>query len=522
MTPSFGDIKNRVLELVKNNQDKEVTRKTDYRNAGIYMLYVDCFTDEKIIPFYIGKTDNFQERHKNHLSELLALNRLEKNCYEDALFRNLYSGRYRPCKIFSYMVNHGCTLRDFHMIILEKIEEETQRSAREEEYINNLYAPFLGFNQMNCVTKQMDLRYGKCSKKEYESTVAADYDNFLEYWQFGYSAFNWYLAHNVFGAEKITSFLSTLPNRNYANIFQAQKRLDKTTHELIKLQFDMVTAVREAKAICESTIKEFSAQHGLASKDKQKLIVYAYLFKSEKDLQILNKYFHRKRIHANIFELLREKHGEALAAIEAKIVASSKKCSSLAKKKNKLLKVIFSNLLPAIQYQSHPLKSLYDGFSFVRKPKEDNTCYLNIEFTCFRDNWEKNIYPEICKIDYLVVRNGEEHARSTFIQNSLMNFFETNEVYYRESSSLNPFLEGNVGTHIAVSMEYKNGINEHTLCGVKGEDAVKVLKEIDSVIDESTKVIYSTSGYKSTIKSFAAMKPYQEIEVLKRIVKQCR
>lgn len=525
----FEEIKNRVLELAEHNRDKEVTRKTDYRNAGVYMLYVDCFTDEKIIPFYIGQTDNFQERHKKHLSDLLALNRLEKSCYEHALFKRWYTGRYRPCKIFSYMVNHKCSLNDLHMVILEEIEDESQRLEREAEYIDSLCAPFFGFNQMNCVTKRIDLQFEKCSKTEFESTVAADYENLMQYWQFGYSLFNWYLMHGEFSDRRIKAFLSAVPDRSYASIVQGKKRLSEIEAERFAIwKYINFQAEKEAWEICQSTIKEFFTQHNLQSEEKQKLIVSAYLFEQEGDLQELKKYFSRykNRIHTSIFDLLNAKHSYELAPIKTKIAVDVNKHRELEEEEKRLSREMFALLLPSIQYQSHPLKSLYDGFSFVRKRKEDNICYLNIEYTCFKDNLEKNIYPEICKIDYLIVRNGKEHARSTFVQNSLMGFFDTDEVYYcetaRPSGPFNPALVGNVGTHLAVSMEYKNGINEHTLCGVKGEDAVKVLKEIDSLIDDSTKIIYSTSGYKSTIKSFAEMKAYQNIEVLKRIVKQCR
>ena len=162
MKKPFDEIKNHVLELIKRNRSNEISRKTNCHAAGIYMLYVDCFSDDRITPFYIGQTDDFQERHKKHLSDLLALNRLDQSCYEYALLEGLYNGRYRPCKIFSYMVNHRCTLRDFYMVILEEIEDDAQRLERETEYINVLCAPFFGFNQMNCISKQMDLRFEKC------------------------------------------------------------------------------------------------------------------------------------------------------------------------------------------------------------------------------------------------------------------------------------------------------------------------------------------------------------------------
>lgn len=415
------------------------------------------------------------------------------------------------------------------MVILEEIEDDAQRLERETEYINTLYAPFFGFNQMNCISKQMDLRFEKCDKAEFESIVATDYENLMEYCQFGYASFNWYLMHGMFGNERINTFLSAVTDKVFNHVVQSKKRLNEIQNERLDIKsYNSFQAEKDVWEICQATIKAYFVQHGLRSEDKQKLIIRAYLFEMENDLKELNTYFKRykDRIQTSISDLLVEKHGDDLATIKTKVVANQEKYRKLEDEEKHLLEEMFRMLRPSIQYQSHPLQSLYDGFSFVRKQKESNICYLNIEYTCFKGDFWKDIYPEISKIDYLIVRNGEEYARSAFIQNSMMGFFDTDEVYYYETGfhagPFNPYLVGNVGTHITVSMEYKNGINEHTLCGVKAEDTVKVLKEIDSLIDDSTKIIYTTSGYKSTIKHYAEMEQYKKIKVVKILSKQCR
>lgn len=532
MKNTFEDIKCRVLELIEINRQREVSRKTDYRKAGVYMLYVDCFTDDSIIPFYIGQTDDFQARHKKHLTDLLALNRLDQDAYEYALLKELYNGRYRPCKIFSYMVNHGCTLNDFHMVILEEIDDDTQRLDRETEYINSLCAPFFGFNQMNCVSKMRDLLYGysgKAEKEEYARIVADDYNNLVQYSQFGYALFNWYLMHGIFGDERIEEFLTSVSDSRFGQIIQDRRRLNEVQTERQRIkQYYCVQAENDVWEICQETVKDFFSKHGLRSKDKQRLIIRSCLFDIESVSKDLEAYFRRykDRIHEDIFDVLKEKHGEIIKQTKAKIEASQEKYWDLEKEETQLLKEKFSTLLPSKEYKSHPLKSIYDGFAFVRKKKEDNVCYVNIEFTCFKDDFLNGVYPEICKIDYLVVRNGKEQGRSAFIQNSMMEFFDTDEVYYCESGPrsgpFNPYLEGDIGTYISVAMEYKNGINEHTLLGKTGEDDAKILKEIDGLIDDSTKIIYSTSGYKTSIKRFADIGKYKNIKVLKRIAQQCR
>ena len=98
----ISEIRDKVYRLIAENKHQEVLRNGNHRSAGVYMLYVDNFESDTIIPFYIGQTNNFQDRHKQHLSELMALNRLQHNCYEYAVIKDLYNGRARACKIFSY------------------------------------------------------------------------------------------------------------------------------------------------------------------------------------------------------------------------------------------------------------------------------------------------------------------------------------------------------------------------------------------------------------------------------------
>lgn len=52
MDDKFLKIKNEILEILKDK--KEVTRKTKHNTGGIYMLYVDNFVSNRIIPVYIG------------------------------------------------------------------------------------------------------------------------------------------------------------------------------------------------------------------------------------------------------------------------------------------------------------------------------------------------------------------------------------------------------------------------------------------------------------------------------------
>lgn len=147
------ELKKQIENIIKNNADKEITCETNNKDIGIYMIYINNFDDDKILPIYIGQTGcgknrNFQNRYKEHLQEIMALNRLEYDYYKEALLKNFYDGHYKSCKIFQYMVDHNCTLKDFHMIVLEKVESEIENlqellDYKEQEYFSKFLPAFL-------------------------------------------------------------------------------------------------------------------------------------------------------------------------------------------------------------------------------------------------------------------------------------------------------------------------------------------------------------------------------------------
>ena len=92
----FNYIKNQVFELI-NSSSKIVTNKSNYKTCGIYMLYVDNFNDDKILPIYIGKVNkgtkkrSFQNRYKEHLTQIMALNRYSHDVYKSNFIDNFFT-----------------------------------------------------------------------------------------------------------------------------------------------------------------------------------------------------------------------------------------------------------------------------------------------------------------------------------------------------------------------------------------------------------------------------------------------
>ena len=526
----YSKIRGKVISIIEQYKTNEVTSNSNFNEAGIYMLYVDSFDDDTIIPFYIGQTSNFQERHKKHLSEIMALNRLNRDCYKYALFAELYNGHNRPCKIFSYMVNHGCLLKDLHMIVLEVIDDEKTRLEIEQKYIDELYAPFFGFNQLNSVLRSIEYHYGESDKKDYSLAKEKDKDieEILRFATFGYALYNWY--------RSCDAFLKTISAKQqmdkfpdlFLRIHNSKKRLEEIRLRLSEIKgYNSLRAEDDVWSICKKTIDAYFSQRNLKSAEKKKLVVKVWLFDIESDRNELEKYFAKyfDRIDENIFELIERIHGKKIYPIKQKVADNQCEYRALEEEKDTLNNVVLGTLLPK-HYVSHPLGDMEKHASFDVSDNRENICYLNIEFTCFRSDYINDCYPDITRVDYYVVNNGQVKTRSIYIENSLTDFFDHEDLYYCESGfrygPFNPYLRGNIDTHIPVTMEYKNGINEWSLRGKETGDFRKVFKEINMLIDEKTNVVYSTSGYKSTILRFINCEELSGTTLAKKLKRLCK
>ncbi len=526
--PTFDQVRNNIQCIIEQNKTYEVTNTSHIHKAGVYMLYVDCFSDDTIIPFYIGQTNDFQERHKQHFSEIMALNRLHRECYEYALFADLYNGHARPCKIFSFMVNHRCSLNDLHMIVLETIEDEAERLQTEQKYIDELYAPFFGFNQLNSVLRYIDVQYRRIDKKEYISALKQDIELILQFPSYGYGLYNWYRScETIYKAITAKQPVPEIPEPLH-RIHDSKKRLNAISLRRIEIKnYNGWEAPDEVWNICKETINEFFKKRKLRSEDKKQLIAKIILFNFEDDRNQLEKYFSKysDRIDEDIFVIIDSIHGTEISPIKQKVADNQSEYRALEDEKKALDNIVLGSLLPK-PYKSHPLGDMEKRKNFDVSVGKDNVCYLNIEFTCFRADFDNNCYPEVTKVDYCVINKGTTTERTTYIENSLTSFFARDDVYYCESGfrygPFNPCLRGRVDSFIPISMEYRNGINEWSLRDKETENFKKVFREINQLIDEKTKVIYSTSGYKSTILRFVDCKGLSETVLAKKLKRICK
>ena len=197
-----------ILEIIGHNKEKEITRFTNITKSGIYLIYIDNFNDNKILPIYVGQTVNFQQRYREHLENLIEIDGCNSKEYIKNLKIQEYNGNYKYNKIFSYLLDHNCTLENLHMIILEETENLEEK---EQYYISKLNSNIYGFNQLKSVTFWVANKkqcYSELTNGQYypalfngeynikdlfKEYVTKDILNYDIYKNYGYNKFNYFL-----------------------------------------------------------------------------------------------------------------------------------------------------------------------------------------------------------------------------------------------------------------------------------------------------------------------------------------
>lgn len=189
----FYKTKNEVLSLIHSSNHENITLNTNHSVSGVYLLYIDCFSDEKVIPIYIGQSVNMKRRLRQHINDVKEINNKSYAEYHNAFmwsalgFSSKYEGQFRACKIFKYLVEHHCTLTDIKMLVLEECSHD-QLDSLEQYYISKFRPEYFGFNQINSITQTQQHGF---SQAEYETLSKQDADLFKEYWGYGYTEFNY-------------------------------------------------------------------------------------------------------------------------------------------------------------------------------------------------------------------------------------------------------------------------------------------------------------------------------------------
>lgn len=205
----FKKLRSQIIELTNNEQ---VSKSKHAKVGGIYMLYIDNFDDDYIIPFYVGRTNSFSRRLSDHVSSVKKLMSYSRRKYNSLVEEGEFEGRYLYCKMYAYLDSHHCTLKDIKMVILEEVQEEKKRPSREDYYIQSLCATFFGFNQYLFHTRFGEFQAVHLIEDETQVKIILDLLKkeiplMAHYYDYGYNAINIILTLPVMMAPSLNDLI---------------------------------------------------------------------------------------------------------------------------------------------------------------------------------------------------------------------------------------------------------------------------------------------------------------------------
>ncbi|GIN88447.1 hypothetical protein J6TS2_48330 [Heyndrickxia sporothermodurans] len=524
-------IRNQVKQLIQENLYREVTPKTKHNISGIYMIYIDNFTSEKIIPIYIGQAKDIQKRYKQHFSEILALNRLSYEEYNKYFFSkssSFYEGKFKACKIFKYMLENNCTLQDFRMIVLEEVDGNL--NEKEEEYFQRLSSSFFGFNQLNSFLKLRKLRFSNSEIGNMEimdclSVLQKDIEAINSYYDYGFTRFNFEhampkditflldrskeLDGNVllkFNEVKLS--LHVLCNRYIPKFEEMQLllgRRDRLYDDYKVAKYEFYEALESLKIDINKKFKELKFY---SEKAKENFIDSVRYKTNPKYKEHFLEYLKHKKCKLNfyeVFEMQIKDINKKIDEEEAKWAPYSEASDLHLKREDEMRPKRYKMIFPSCQFKSFSLGDMSKNLSIKLNEENDllNTCHIQIYISNDGNSRgsEYDKEPNIIRFDYCYIDNkGNKTEDKYYIDNEttrniqagiayfekdFYNMFAFRKENFKISSLINNEIEN---SFISVVAEYKHGINDYTL---KDQELIKlstVLNEIQQLIDEETRL----------------------------------
>lgn len=544
----FNKIKNEIINIVNSKKYLEVTRDTYFDSAGIYLIYIDNFSDEKVLPIYIGQTNNFQKRHKQHLSEILSLNRLKYDLYKEYFKYDIYNGNYKACKMFKYMIEHNCTIKDFHMIILEMVDEPTQEllEKKEKDYFDKFLPAFIGFNQYNYIynlgllhKEELHNTEHKLSDKEYFTDLLKDTRYLLKLFEYGYNNFNYNLAF-----PKNTTFVNTgLSN-------EEELELNNNINELSKKYYDSDKAKeyekKEAevsniweeisitnqkceeiyiklKTIFKNDVTEYCIKNKI-NKDNINRIYYLLCYNKndepnyyEDQKNRFQKYLKRRKITENIIDII-DCNNKIIKKYKEDLSKERIKYNELINKKdNYSWGRIRDNLIKIFPNKEYTLFPLKDNYAISQTQNSfNNTILINMIYNNNNRTYSHMI--DLLLINYSVRTDTIIKQDSILIKNNWGNCYNDELCYYYDKRENNPFTDPfqitSTGlTYISINVEYKYGINDYTIENNRTLSLNDAMKEIENEVkDIQLKYVIHTNNKLKAIEDINILEIRKDIK----------
>lgn len=542
----FEDIKTEVRAIFSSEKYQEITRSTNYKLSGVYMIYIDCNNDNLILPIYIGQSKNIQKRYKDHLTQLLSLNRLSYESYKEYFFsrkHSFYDGFFKTCKIFKYMIENNCDLTKFRMKILTECEVE-DLDYHEEFYIKKFLSSFLGFNQFESLLQFNKLNWSKINDKEnkenkeiemsrFLNAIESDIEGVQKYYNYGFTQFNF--EHSM---PQDISFANSEINDN-----KTIKKIDQLQKELINLHENKMPEYFKMMKLKDRSNSFFKTKREVSKEEEDFTIL---LISKIKDLlntdlleqsdslplsRFLMKYEQGKINTLDFFKhsftkgLLKEHYNEDVNKL-IQVKADSKKADNdyfVEYKKRmehleKLRKRRYKLIFPVKNYETFPLKSLtVDHF-----PNNLRRTQVHVHFDLTNNGVMRSEIPKYTDLIRIVSLNIQNKKQSIYyIDNETTNKilsgisyverdFDNMMVFKKQPFSLSSRtnnqsgptlgLENYDNSFISVSSEYKHGINDYVIKDKNLMGIFDVFDHIYNSLSDKTIINFSCSESKNCLK----------------------
>ena len=272
----FEEILSKLKNYISNCNFEEINEVSNVTFGGIYLIYIDKFLSDKILPIYVGQTENFQKRYKEHFSKLLVLNRIDYKTLKEQLnnflfIRDVFEKNYLYLKIFKYLIDNNLTLDNFHMVVLKKCNSSDNLDILELDYINKFNSSYFGFNQLNSVSlikkyNNFNINFDDENRIVVMNAIEQDIKNYDKYKNLGFSQFNYWILMRLinnkynfsdFFQKKIKKikayYLDILPKRDendLIKLYDANKKyinLINVTKKKLELKIEKLIPDKEKK-----------------------------------------------------------------------------------------------------------------------------------------------------------------------------------------------------------------------------------------------------------------------------------
>lgn len=557
----IDNITYQVQHLIQDNLYREVTSETKHTISGIYMIYIDNFTSDKFVPIYIGKSNNIQRRYKEHFEEILALNRLSYDEYHKYFFFNsnsFYERKFKACKIFKYMTENKCTLKDFHMTILEEVEEE-HLDEKEQEYFQRLLPSFFGFNQLNSFLKQLNLRFSNSQMinseiDDYLSILQEDIKGIYSYYEYGFTRFNFehsipkdisYLLKEkeqldsdiLFKFDEVKLSLYELCKRYIPN-FEEMQRMSEKKNKLYKVYNVATDECNDMLDLLKRDISEKFEELKINSEEAIKDFIYSIKYKGNpKHKELFLKYLKSKKCKLDFYKIFEEQIIDVNKKIEErdiKKVPYQEVLDLYLKRENEKRPERYKMIFPSCQFEPFSLGDRSNNLTIEMDEDYDllNTSHIKIYISNngnSRSDVRKDQY--IIRIDYCYMDNeGNKLENKYYIENettkncqSGIEYFEKDFynmfAFKKTKFSISSLINNNVdNSFISIQAEYKHGINDYTLKDKKLIKLSVVLDEIMEITDDETRFNIDVSESVNCLKRCIMNERLQNNEFVEQIL----